>query len=67
MTEDTFAKSPFGVIIEALHTLWTLVGTEWPWVAPARFKFAWGAMGFRRVLRYYRQMPALTFMILLIY
>ena len=39
MTEDTFAKSPFGLIIEAtqaLHNPWTLVGPRWglgrPWV-----------------------------------
>ena len=39
MTEDTFANSPFGLIIEAtqaLHNPWTLVGPRWalgrPWV-----------------------------------
>ena len=56
MTEDTFANSPFGLIIEAkqaLHTSWTLVGPGWDlgglWMAPAGFKFACGALGFRRV------------------
>ena len=56
-TEDTFANSPFGLIIEAtqaLHIPWTLVGPlmgyGWalsgtlggPWVTMAEFKFVCG-------------------------
>ena len=48
-TEDTFANSPFGLIIEAtqaLHNPWTLVGPKWalggPWMTLLGFKSAWG-------------------------
>ena len=68
MTEDTFANSPFGLIIEAtqaLHNPWTLVGPKWalggPWVGsgwalgdPVRVQVSLGALGIRRALSYHR-------------